>query len=139
MYLFDSDVLSHVLKKRRSAGLMARLEATPQAAQFTSAVNVAEIYFGVFRKEGRADLLRYYENEIFSRLVILPFDRESARIFGRIKADLEKRGLPRFEADLQIASVAIANNLTLVSGNIRHYSGIPGLRVENWLLSVSYK
>ena len=134
MYLFDTDVLSHVLKKRRSPALLARLESTPQAAQFTSAVNVAEIYFGVFRKEGRADLILYYENEIFPRLVILPFDRESARIFGRIKADLEKRGLPRFEADLQIAAVAIGNNLTLVSGNSRHYSGIPGLRVENWFV-----
>lgn len=134
MYLFDTDVLSHVLKKRRSAELMARLEATPQAAQFTSAVNVAEIYFGVFRKEGREDLLRFYDDEIFSRLTVLPFDRESARIFGRIKADVERKGLPRFEPDLQIAAVAIANNLTLVSGNVRHYSGIPGLRVENWLV-----
>jgi tRNA(fMet)-specific endonuclease VapC len=41
--------------------------------------------------------------------------------------------MARFEADLQIAAVAIANNLTLVSGNIKHYRGIPGLRVENWL------
>jgi len=133
MYLFDTDILSHVLKKRRSAGLMARLEATPRAAQFTSAVNAAEVYFGVLRKEGQEDLLRYYEGEIFSRLVILPFDQDSARIFGRIKADLERRGLPRFEADLQIAAIAIANNLILVSGNIRHFSGIPGLRVENWI------
>src|SRR5512139_1505492 len=53
MYLFDTDVISHVLKKQRSASLMARLKETPQASQFTSAVNVAEIYFGVFRKEGR--------------------------------------------------------------------------------------
>lgn len=133
MYLFDTDVISHVLKKRRSASLMERLKATPQSSQFTSAVNVAEIFFGVFRKEGRADLLRYYEEEIFSRLTILPFDLDSARIFGRIKADIEARGLPRFEADLQIAAVAIANNLTLVSGNTRHYGGIPGLRFENWL------
>jgi predicted nucleic acid-binding protein len=133
MYLFDTDILSHVLKKRRSESLIARLEATPQASQFTSAVNAAEIYFGVLWKEGRADLLRYYETEIFPRLTILPFDRDSARIFGRIKAEVEKRGLPRFEADLQIAAVAIANNLTLVSGNIRHYTGIPGLRIENWL------
>jgi tRNA(fMet)-specific endonuclease VapC len=132
MVLFDTDVLSHVLKKRRSAALMARLEATPQAAQFTTAVNVAEIYFGVLRKEGREDLLRCYEEQVFPRLTILPFDLASARVFGRIKSDLEGRGLPRFEPDLQIAAVALANNLTLVSGNIRHYGGIPGLRVENW-------
>jgi len=132
MYLLDTDVLSHVLKKRRSAVLMARLAATPQASQFTSAVNAAEIYFGVLRKEGRTDLLRYYENEIFPRLTILPFDRDSARVFGRIKGEVERRGTPRFEADLQIAAVAIANNLTLISGNLRRYSGIPGLRFEDW-------
>ncbi len=134
MYLFDTDVLSHVLKKQRSAPLMAKLKTTPRAAQFTSAVNVAEIYFGILRKEGRKDLQRCYEDEVFPRLTILPFDWESARIFGRIKADLEKRGITRFEPDLQIASIALANKLTLVTGNVRHYAGIPRLQVENWLL-----
>jgi tRNA(fMet)-specific endonuclease VapC len=135
MYLFDTDVLSHVLKKRRSAVLMDRLQKTPPAVQFTSTVNVAEIYFGVLRKGSREDLLRSYEDQVFPRLTILPFDVASARVFGRIKADLERRGLPRYETDLQIAAVALANNLTLVSGNIRHYSGIPGLRVEDWFAS----
>lgn len=133
MYLFDTDVLSNVLKKKRSAALMARLKAVPRAAQFISAVNAAEIYFGVFRKEGRQDLLRSYEAEIFPRLTILPFDFETARVFGRIKAYLEGRGLATFEPDLQIASIALAHKLTLVTGNTRHYKGIPGLRVENWL------
>ena len=133
MYLFDTDALSNVLKKKRSAALMARLKTVPRAAQFTSAVNAAEIYFGVFRKEGRQDLLRSYESEIFPRLTILPFDFESARVFGRIKAYLENRGLDAFDPDLQIASIALAHKLTLVTGNVRHYQGIPGLRVENWL------
>lgn len=134
MYLFDTEVISHVLKKRRSAALMARLAATPRAAQFTSAVNAAEIYFGVLRREGREDLLRCYEDEVFPRLTILPFDRECARIFGRIKSELERQGLTRFEPDLQIASIVLAHKLTLVTGNVKHYSGIPGLRTENWLI-----
>jgi len=134
MYLFDTDVLSNVLKKKPSAALMARLRTVPRAAQFTSAVNAAEVYLGVLRKEGRKDLLRCYEDEIFPRVTILPFDLESARVFGRIKSALESRGLVRFEPDLQIASVALAHNLTLVTGNDRHYSGIPGLRVENWII-----
>jgi predicted nucleic acid-binding protein len=133
MYLFDTDIVSHVLKRRRSSALMARLRATPRAAQFTSAVNVAEITFGVLRRQGREDLFLAYENEVFPRLTILPFDRESARVFGRIKSDLERRGLIRFEPDLQIASIAIQHRLTLVTGNERHYESIPGLAVENWL------
>lgn len=133
MYLFDTDTISHVLKRRRTAALMARLKATPRAAQFTSAVNVAEIYFGVLRKQGREDLLRSYEDEVFPRLTILPFDRESARIFGRIKSGLERRGLTRFEPNLQIAAIAIQHKLILVTGNERHYKDIPGLAVDNWL------
>jgi predicted nucleic acid-binding protein len=133
MYLFDTDIVSHVLKRRRSAALMARLKATPRAAQFTSAVNVAEIYYGVLRRQGRRDLLLSYETEVFPRLTVLPFDRESARLFGRIKSDLERRGLTRFEPDLQIASIAIQHKLTLVTGNERRYESIPGLAMENWL------
>jgi len=152
MYLFDTDILSAVAKKRRPADLVAKLERTPRAAQFTSAVNVAEIYYGIFRmggveeaggagaakNEGRREtpqdrLLRYVEEQIFARLTILPFDRETAVVYGKLRAALERKGRPRFEPDLQIASIALRHGLTIVTGNVRHFSGIPGLRVENWL------
>ena len=32
-----------------------------------------------------------------------------------------------------IASIALRHNMTLVTGNTRHFSRVPGLRVENWL------
>jgi tRNA(fMet)-specific endonuclease VapC len=152
MYLFDTDILSAVAKKRRPADLVAKLERTPQAAQFTSAVNVAEIYFGIFRmggpekvggagagkNEGRREtprdrLLKYVEEQIFARLTILPFDRETAVVYGKLRAALERKGRPRFEPDLQIAAIGLQHGLTVVTGNVRHFSGIPGLRVENWL------
>jgi hypothetical protein len=52
MYLFDTDVLSALAKKRRPGGLMVRLAATPRAAQFTTSINVAEISYGLFKLEG---------------------------------------------------------------------------------------
>ena len=64
---------------------------------------------------------------------MLPFDLESARVFGRLKASLEKRGLPRSEPDLRIAAIGLQHGLTLVTGNVRHFEGIPSLAVENWL------
>ena len=135
MYLFDTDVLSAVAKKRRPDGLMEKLARAPRAAQFTSALNVAEIYFGIFRIEGRESLLRFFEDQVFLRLNILPFDEESAANFGRIKAEQERKGQPRFETDLQIAAIALQHRLTVVTGNVRHFAGIPGLKVENWLAS----
>ncbi len=138
MYLFDTDILSWLARKRRPEGLMPRLAATPIAAQFTTAVNVAEIYHGIFRMASengsRETLLELFDGQVFPRLTILPFEREDARAYGRLKATLERKGRPRFEPDLQIAAIALRHRLTVVTGNVRHFQGIPGLRVENWLV-----
>jgi tRNA(fMet)-specific endonuclease VapC len=152
MFLFDTDVLSAVAKRHPPERLLEKLARTPAVAQFTSAVNAAEIYAGIFRMGGADDagvkgggndrsrretpqrrLLRYVEEQIFARLTILPFDREAARVYGELRATLERKGRPRFEPDLQIAAIALRHGLTIITGNVRHFSGIPGLRVENWL------
>lgn len=143
MYLFDTDILSHLAKKRRPAGLMEKLARTPRTSQFTSSINVAEIYYGIFRIENRESvrpsrwecLLRFFENDVFARLNILSFDRESAKIYGRLKSKLERRGRMRFEPDLQIAAIALQHGLAVVTGNARHFKEIPGLKVETWLES----
>jgi tRNA(fMet)-specific endonuclease VapC len=137
MYLFDSDVLSQLAKKRRPEILTTKLAGTPVAAQFTSAVNAAEIYYGIFRMKGQeshqVSLLEFFGGQVFPRLTILPFDEESALTYGRLKSELERKGRPRFEPDLQIAAIALRHRLTVVTGNTRHFAGIPGLKVENWL------
>jgi len=137
MYLFDTDILSALAKKRRPEGLMPRLAAIPAAAQFTTAVNIAEIYHGIFRLEvadaARERLLEFFEGQVFPRLTILPFEMEDARAYGRLRASLERKGRPRFEPDLQIAAIALRHRLTVVTANARHFGGIAGLRVENWL------
>ena len=139
MYLFDTNILSALAKKQRPEGLMAKLAATPRAAQFTTAVNVSEICYGLFKLEGASgagasrDLLEFFEKQVFPRLTVLPFETEDARAYGRLKATLERKGRPRFEPDLQIAAIAQRHRLTVVTASVRHFEGIPGLRVENWL------
>ncbi|MEN6560578.1 MAG: PIN domain-containing protein [Acidobacteriota bacterium] len=137
MYLFDTDVLSYLAEKRRPEGLTKQLAAAPVAAQFTSAINAAEIYHGLFSLQAEdgagARLLEFFEGQIFPRLTILPFERADARTYGRIRATLERQGRTRFEADLQIAAIALTHRLILVTGNVRHFEGIPGVKVENWL------
>lgn len=105
----------------------------PRALQFTTSINAAEIFYGA-RRTARCDaLIRAFEELVLSRLTVLPFDLESARIFGGLKASLDKRGLPLSEPDLRIAAIALHHGLTIVTGNVQHFSGIPGLTVENWL------
>ena len=52
--------------------------------------------------------------------------------FGQIKAELETAGNRIDDADVIIAATAIENDMTLVTGNIKHFSRITGLRIENW-------
>ena len=61
----------------------------------------------------------------------MPFDDAAAEICGRIRAALASAGTPIGPYDLQIASIALANNLTLVTHNTRGFSRVPGLLLED--------
>jgi tRNA(fMet)-specific endonuclease VapC len=54
-------------------------------------------------------------------------------VFGRIKSVLERAGNILADADLMIASIALAQGASLVTANRRHYDRIEGLRIEYWI------
>ena len=70
---------------------------------------------------------------VFPNLNILPFDTESGKICGKLKAQLEKKGISKREPDLRIAAIAIQYNMALVTGNIKRFKNISGLEVEDWI------
>ena len=133
MYLFDTDCLSNILKKTPSPLLLKKLETLPKDLQFTTSINVSEIYFGAYRSKNRKKILAAYEDKVFPNVNILPFDTHSGKTYGRVKALLEKRGVPKSEPDLRIAAIAIQHNMILITGNKRHFKKIPGLNVEDWI------
>jgi tRNA(fMet)-specific endonuclease VapC len=133
MYLFDTDCLSNILKKAPSPLLLKKLEALPNGLQFTTSINISEIYFGAYRSKNQKKILAAYEDKVFPNVNILPFDTDSGKIYGRLKALLEKRGLSKSEPDLRIATIAIQHNMILITGNKRHFMKIPGLNVEDWI------
>ena len=133
MYLFDTDTLSNVVKRKPSGRLLEKLEETPIAFQHTSAINVGEIYYGANRSSRKKQILKTFEEMVFPNVNILPFDRQSGQVFGILKAELEKRGIGCSEPDLRIAAVAIQHSLILITGNTKHFKNIPGLRIEDWI------
>lgn len=133
MYLFDTDTLSNIVKQRPSARLIQRLAHLALAVQFTSAITVGEIYFGACRSSKKDQILKGFEESVFPNVNVLPFDEESGRVFGFLKAEMEKAGVGCTEPDLRIAAIALQHRLTLITGNVRHFQSIPGLKVENWM------
>jgi tRNA(fMet)-specific endonuclease VapC len=64
---------------------------------------------------------------------VLPFDADCAEEFGKLPGTMKKQGVAINAIDLQIAAVAIAHNLTLVTNNTKDFQNIPGLTLVDWL------
>jgi tRNA(fMet)-specific endonuclease VapC len=133
MYLFDTDILSNIVKKQPSLKLIKKLKRLTKTVQFTTSINVGEIYYGACRSAGKATILKAFSESVFPNINIISFNEESGKLFGALKAELEKKGIGCSEPDLRIASIAIQHKLTLVTGNTRHFKSVPGLKTENWL------
>lgn len=133
MYLFDTDILSNIIKQRPSPVLLEILRPLPKSIQYTSAINIGEIYFGAYKSGKQKQILKAFEDRVFPNVNILPFDEESGKVFGGLKARLQKKGIGCSEPDLRIAAVAIQYQFTLITGNTKHFKVIPGLNVENWM------
>ena len=133
MYLFDTDTLSQLLRRVPSVTLLTRLASVPAEHQFTSAITVGEMVYGAHRSARREELLRQLEDRVWSNVRILAFDGTAGGAYGRLRAELERAGTPLSEPDMRIAAIALTRDLTVVTGNVRHFSRVPGLQVENWL------
>jgi tRNA(fMet)-specific endonuclease VapC len=78
----------------------------------------------------------YLYREVKQKIPLLPYDIAAGEWFAVERARLTKIGKTPAYADGQIAAIAYANNLTLVTNNIADYSDFQNLRLENWLEDV---
>jgi len=137
MFLFDTDIITNILKKYPSKTLLKRLVTIPKPEQFISTITISEIVYGAFKSDRPEYHLENLKTILLPSVNIVGFDSKAAYICGRLRAELEKKGLPLDLADLEIAAISIAGNFLLVTGNTKHFERIPELRIENWFKSKS--
>jgi tRNA(fMet)-specific endonuclease VapC len=129
-YLLDTNILSDLI--RHPQGLVAnRITTVGEDAVCTGIVVAAELRFGA-EKSGSPRLADRVDL-ILSALDILPLESPADRHYGKIRQQLTRQGIPIGPNDLLIAAQALALDLTVVTANVREFSRVPGLRVENWL------
>lgn len=92
----------------------------------------AELWFGVWRS-GKPEDNRQRLLTLLSWLPSLPFSSSAAPHFGEIRAVLARRGTPISPYDLQIAAIACAHGLVVVTHNTREFARVPDLALEDWL------
>lgn len=132
-YLFDTDAISELLRPRPLPAYVRWLETIPREEQYTSAVTVGELFKGAYRSDAAERHLRNIEERVLPAVTTLPYDVATAKVFGHLRADLERRGEPLPDADVQIAAIALYHDLELVTGNARHFGRIDGLRLSSVL------
>lgn len=133
MYLFDTDILTTIVKPRPSASLLTRLASIPQEQQFVSTITISEIVYGAMKSQRPDYHLKMLEEVLLPAVNIIGFDAKAAYACGRLRAELEKLGTPLALADLEIAGIAIANDFTLITNNLRHFGRIERLKSESWM------
>lgn len=129
-YLLDTNIISDIV--RHPAGRVAnRVREIGPDQVCTSIVVAAELRFGEIKRGSRRLLVRV--DEALAAVDVLPLEAPVDLLYGALRVDLERRGVPIGANDMLIAAHALALDCTLVTDNEREFSRVAGLRVENWL------
>ena len=130
-YLLDTNICIYIINKRPASVLDVIRSKHPEDISISS-ITAAELNYGAERSQNphqnRIAIL-----EFLMPFSLLDFDQRSASYYGRIRKTLESKGTPIGPMDLLLASQAKAYNLIFITNNIKEFTRINDLCLENWL------
>lgn len=129
-YLLDTNVCIRLLNNTSMAVRNRLLIEQPENIYLCTVVQM-ELYYGAYRSTHPERNLVLLER-FFQQFSILALDSQAARITGEIRAQLAALGTPIGPYDVQIAAIALANNLTLITHNTSEFRRVQGLLIEDW-------
>lgn len=129
--MLDTDICVELLRGR-APGVLRRMRRYEIEAIAISSITLAELWHGA-AKSSRPDMHRGLLMDFCMPLAVADFDSAAAVAYGQVRFDLERRGLPIGPMDTLIASHALALDVPLITMNLREFSRVEGLCVENWV------
>ncbi len=126
-YVFDTDILISFLRGRK-LDLKRRVEelVRQNTPLFMSIISLGELYLGAFKSDNTPRNLSLVDS-LKDRIGVLALKEDTMLLYGEIEAVLEHAGQVIGDFDVLIASTAMTHDLTLASGNERHFSRIVNL------------
>ncbi|MGE4397723.1 MAG: PIN domain-containing protein [Sulfurimonas sp.] len=125
-YLIDSDMLIYFLKGKQEA--VATLSGIPPSELYISRINFAELLYGAYNS-ARVEANLKIIVPFLKNFQVLEFDEEATMLFAKEKSRLKKTGNIIADMDLMIASIAIKNECTLITNNLKHFERIRDLNI----------
>jgi tRNA(fMet)-specific endonuclease VapC len=129
-YLLDTNIVSDLIRNPQGVASGRLIEAGEETV-CTSIIVVSELRFGALKRGSRR--LTQQLEKVLSALYVLPLKEPADRLYAEIRDHLEQQGTAIGPNDLLIAAHALALGLTIVTANVREFSRVPDLQVDNWL------
>lgn len=130
-YLLDTDIVVFLLRGKKD--IAHRLAEVDPSDVYVSEVTVAELEYGN-RCSGRYEENRELVESFLSAVNVIPFS-SSIYVYAKERQRLRQQGLSIENFDLLIGSAAVAKDLVMVTNNVKHYSRIAGIHIDNWVSS----
>ena len=129
-YMLDTNICIYAIKNKPEI-VFQHLQNHDPAELCISSVTYAELIYGV-EKSAAAERNRLALTLMLANIEIMSFNNHAAACYGLIRADLERRGSPIGPLDMMMAGHAMSLGCTLVTNNVREFSRITDLPIENW-------
>ena len=117
---------------KRPIGIIHKFKQFDVGEIGVSTITVSELQYGVAKSKNRS-LNEQRIEEFLAPLEILPYDEIAAGIYGDIRLQLEKSGVPIGPLDLLIAAQALSRKSVLITNNEKEFKRVNNLKVENWM------
>ena len=130
-YMLDTNICIYVIKHKPET-VFQKLQNTNPEDVCISSVTYAELVHGV-EKSAAVEKNRLALSMLLANMDILDFDVDAADCYGKIRAVLEKKGTPIGPLDMMIAAHAQSLEYTVVTNNVKEFSRVSALRIENWV------
>ncbi len=130
-YMLDTNICIYLIKHKPPQVFEKLQEHNPDEICISS-VTYAELVHGV-EKSKAVERNRLALTILMANIEILDFDMKAAEEYGRIRADLEKKGTPIGPLDMMIAGHAKSLGYAVVTNNVGEFKRVEGLQYENWV------
>ena len=131
-YMLDTNIASYLIKGN-SPHLENHIRTIPVEQVCISVITQAELRYGLARLPHATHLAQQVEH-FLQGITVLDWDVAVADAYGLVRADLEKRGQPIGNMDMQIAAHALVKDLILVTHNTKEIQRVLGLKLEDWMV-----
>jgi tRNA(fMet)-specific endonuclease VapC len=134
--VLDTNICIHIIRQK-PLEVLQKFNTYTVGDIGVSTITVAELFVGA-QKSQRPSQNQHAVEQFLLPLTIAPFDYDAAMTYGKIRAALEQQGMPIGAFDTLIAAHAVSLGVTLATNNVREFTRVPNLKVEDWVTSATH-